>query len=880
MSEAKETGDKKTLSVSHGGRLGLKAGGGGGGVRQSVSGGRGSKTVQVEVRKKRGAKREGGPAEAAPAAEVVRETLKKSQAAQPKREQPKREEPRRPVDQTRGRMVLPRLTDEEKNARQQALVNAKARESERARQEEIEARRRALEEERMRTEREDQARAIAEEEAKRVAEAAAVKKAEEEAKAKAEADEERARQAEVEAAKRASAPAKVDSPAASPRSAPAETDARGKPRKGKVAAPAPARPARGKGNDRRRGGKLTISQALDGPGDRQKSLAATRRRREREKRVAEGGGEAAGRVVRDVVVPEVLTVGELANRMAVRGSEIVKSLFNMGVMATINQSIDADTAELIVEEFGHRIRRVSDADVEVAIAAPEDDDAVMVSRPPVVTIMGHVDHGKTSVLDALRKTDVVSREAGGITQHIGAYQITTAGGQKITFLDTPGHAAFTSMRARGAKVTDIVILVVSADDSVMPQTVEAINHAKAAGVPIIIAINKMDKPDATPEKVKQDLLQHSIIVEEMGGEDLAVEISALKGTNLDKLVDTILLQAELLELKANPARAANGSVVEAQLEQGRGAVATVLLQGGTLRTGDIFVCGATWGRVRALIDDQGNRIKEALPAQPVEVLGFNGAPEAGDEFTVVEDEGKAREVAEFRARRTREQLATQAGRGTLEQMLSAIKEGLAAEVPILVKGDVQGSVEAIINSADKLSTDEVKARILHSGVGGITETDVTLAKSAGAVIFGFNARPNRQAREAAERDGVDIRYYNVIYELTDDLKAMMSGMLAPEAREITLGTAEVREVFNITKVGKIAGCLVIEGAVKKGAGYRQLRDGIVLHEGKIASLKHFKEDVAEVRQGSECGMSFANHQDIQEKDQIEVYQIEEIARSL
>lgn len=879
MSEAKETGDKKTLSVSQGGRLGLKSGGGAGGVRQSVSGGRGNKTVQVEVRRKRGAKRDG---DAAPAADVVRETLKKSQAEQPKREQPKREEPRRPVDQTRGRMVLPRLTDEEKTARQQALVNAKAREAERARQEEIEAKRRALEEARMRTEREEQAKAAAEEEARKQAEVDAARKAEEEVKAKAEADAERARQAKADAERRAAEPAEVASPDAAPRGAPGadEAESRGKPRKGKSSAPAPARPSRGKGGDRRRSGKLTISQALDGPGERQKSLAATRRRREREKRAAEGGGEAAGRVVRDVVVPEVLTVAELANRMAVRGSDVIKSLMNMGVMATINQSIDADTAELIVEEFGHRIRRVSDADVEVAIAAPRDDDAEMVARPAVVTVMGHVDHGKTSVLDALRKTDVVRGEAGGITQHIGAYQITTDGGQKVTFLDTPGHAAFTSMRARGAKVTDIVVLVVSADDSVMPQTVEAINHAKAANVPIIIAINKMDKPDAMPEKVKQDLLQHSIIVEEMGGEDLAVEISALKGTNLDKLVDTILLQAELLELKANPNRAANGTVVEAQLEQGRGAVATVLLQGGTLRTGDIFVCGATWGRVRALIDDQGNRIDEALPAQPVEVLGFQGAPEAGDEFTVVDDEGRAREVAEFRARRTREQLATQAGRGTLEQMLSAIKEGQAAEVPILIKGDVHGSVEAIINSAEKLSTNEVKARILHAGVGGITETDVTLAKSAGAVIFGFNARPNRQAREAAERDGVDIRYYNVIYELTDDLKAMMSGMLAPEAREITLGTAEVREVFNITKVGKIAGCLVIEGVVRKGAGYRQLRDGIVLHEGKIATLKHFKEDVAEVRQGSECGMSFANHQDIQQKDQIEVYHIEEIARSL
>ncbi|MEC9346237.1 MAG: translation initiation factor IF-2 [Pseudomonadota bacterium] len=923
MTETKQTGDKKTLSVSRGsGRIELKVRDGG--SRSNVGSGRGAKTVQVEVRKKRspGARRED-----APATEVVREQLTPQQRdarrdrpaadrpAPPRDQQqqkPRRDEQKRPVDQTRGRIVLPRLTDEEKSARQQALFNAKALEAEKARQAELDAKRRALEEERRKREEAEQARIAAEEEAKRKAEDDARLKVEEEARRRQEME---ARKAEAQAARseapkadadgargeRPAAPADrggVSRPAGARPGLPAaragdepdaeegDSDARARKGGGRGGAPAPVPakvPSRTKpGGDRRRGGKLTISQALDDSGgERQKSLAALRRRQQRAHRSSsQGGADAAGRVVRDVIVPEALTVGELANRMAVRGGEVVKALMKMGVMATINQVIDADTAELVVEEFGHRIRRVAESDVETAIAVSVDEAGDTQSRPAVVTVMGHVDHGKTSVLDALRHADVVSREAGGITQHIGAYQITTDGGQRITFIDTPGHAAFTSMRARGARVTDLVVLVVAADDSVMPQTVEAINHAKAAGVPIIVACNKIDKPGARPEKVKQDLLQHGIVVEDMGGEVLCVDISALKGTNLDKLLDAILLQAELLELKANPDRSANGTVIEAKLEQGRGAVATVLIQGGTLKIGDIFVCGATWGRVRALINDQGERIEAAGPSLPIEVLGFQDAPEAGDEFVVVETEGKAREVADFRARRTRDQIAAAGARGTLEQMLSAIKEGQAAEVPIIVKGDVQGSVEAIVTAADKLSTSEVKARVLHAGVGGITETDVTLAKSTGAVIFGFNARPNRQAREAAERDGVDIRYYNIIYQLTDELKAMMSGKLDPEIREKHLGEAEVRMVFQITKVGKVAGCLVQEGVVRRNALFRQTRDGIVLHEGKIATLKHFKEDVSEARAGTECGMSFANHQDIQEGDLIEVFEQEKVARSL
>lgn len=876
MTDQKQSGEKKTLSVGRtGGRLDLGKRAEGGGVRPA-GGSRGARNVQVEVKKKRGQRRDGDrPAAAgdAPAAKPdIAKLVKSNRAAAPAAPEaaPQRRDGQARLEEKKDRTVLKRLTDEEKNARLKALKSAQSEAAGRRARADEDARRLADAEAKRKAEEEAKRKAEADEIARRAAEEAAQIKAAEEAKQKA-AEEEARRKAIIEKAQ-ASSPVRAAAEGVEP-----EED---KTKRGRPATPArPGNKGKPSGN-RRRSGKLTISQALD-DNERQRSLAAMRRRASREKRESRGGGqESTAAIVREVVVPEALTVGELANRMAVRGGEVIKAMMKMGVMATINQTIDADTAELVIEEFGHKIRRVADSDVEDAIAPPQDDGGNQQPRPPVVTVMGHVDHGKTSVLDALRHADVVRGEAGGITQHIGAYQIQTESGQKITFIDTPGHAAFTSMRARGAKVTDIVVLVVAADDSVMPQTIEAINHAQAAEVPIIIAINKMDKPEANPDRVKQDLLQHNIIVEEMGGEQIAVPISALKGDGLDNLVETITLQSEILELTANADRNANGTVIEAQLEQGRGAVATVLIQGGTLRVGDIFVSGATWGRVRAIVDEHGNRLKEALPSRPVEVLGYQDAPSAGDDFTVVDSEARAREVAEFRSRRDKDALATSGGRGTLEQMLSAIKEGKAAEVPILVKGDVQGSVEAIVAAANKLSTDEVKARILHAGVGGITESDVTLAKSAGAIIMGFNARPNKQAREAAERDGVDIRYYNVIYELTDQLRDMMSGELAPEAKEINLGTAEVREVFNITKVGKIAGCLVVDGTVKRGAYYRQLRDGIVLHEGTIATLKHFKADVPEVRQGSECGMSFANHQDIQEKDQIEVYEIQEIARTL
>jgi translation initiation factor IF-2 len=548
-------------------------------------------------------------------------------------------------------------------------------------------------------------------------------------------------------------------------------------------------------------------------------------------------------------------------------------------MHTINDIIDADTAQLIAEELGHSVRRVSESDVEEGLLGAEDADEHLVPRAPVVTIMGHVDHGKTSLLDALRKTDVVAGEAGGITQHIGAYQVETESGS-ITFIDTPGHEAFTSMRARGAKVTDIVVLVVAADDGVMPQTVEAINHARAAGVPIIVAINKIDKQQANPTRVRTDLLSHEIVVESMGGDTLEVEVSATKGTNLDKLLDAILLQSEVLALKANPDRAAAGIVIEAQLDRGRGPVATVLVQNGTLRLGDIFVAGSAWGRVRALIDDKGGQIAAAGPSVPVEVLGLNGAPEAGDPFVVVESESRAREITEYRDRKRRETRGTAVARSSLEQMMSQLKEGARKEVPVLVKADVQGSAEAIVQAAEKLSTDEVAARVIHYGVGAISESDVSLAQASGAVVLGFNVRANQQARDAAERSGIEIRYYNIIYDLVDDLKAVMSGLLAPSMRETFLGNAQILEVFNITKVGKVAGCRVTEGTVQRGARVRLIRDNVVVHEGTLSTLKRFKDEVREVQAGQECGMAFENYQDMRVGDVIECFRVEAVKRTL
>ncbi len=632
--------------------------------------------------------------------------------------------------------------------------------------------------------------------------------------------------------------------------------------------------------NKRERGKLTINNALDEQ-QRERSLASLKRKREREKLKAMGIQQPRDKIVREVTIPEAITIQELSNRMTERGVDVIRFLMKEGAMHKITDVIDADTAELIVTEFGHTPKRVSEADVETGFIGEKDAEDAQKPRAPVVTIMGHVDHGKTSLLDAIRKTNVVSGEAGGITQHIGAYQVTTPSGAKVTFIDTPGHAAFTAMRARGAKVTDIVVLVVAADDGVMPQTAEAINHAKAANVPIIVAINKIDKPAADPKRVQTDLLSHEIVVESMGGETLEVPVSALKGTNLDKLLETIHLQAEVLDLKANPDRSAEGIVIEAKLERGRGPVGTVLVQRGTLRLGDIVVAGTAWGRVRALIDDQGKNVDAAGPSFPVEVLGFDSAPEAGDQIAVVENEARAREITDYRIRKRRETLGSAGTPRTLEQMMQTLKDSAGKkDFTLLIKGDVQGSVEAIQGALKKLGTDEVEARVVHSGVGGITESDVALAGASKAVVVGFNVRANAQAKQAADAQGIEIRYYSIIYDLVDDVKAAMSGLLAPTVRENFLGYATIKQVFNISKQGKVAGCLVTEGKVERGAKVRLLRDKVVIHEGTLSILKRFKDDVKEVPAGQECGMAFANYQDIREGDEIECFQVETIQRSL
>lgn len=647
---------------------------------------------------------------------------------------------------------------------------------------------------------------------------------------------------------------------------------------------APKAPTKSVGD--RRGGRMTVTQALnrDFERDRGMSMAAQRRAREKARMAAQGPKEPAQKVFREVIVPEVITVAELANRMTEPTGEVVKALMKLGAMATVTQSIDADTAELVIEEFGHKIKRVTDADVEEGLGGIEDAPEDLQSRPPVVTIMGHVDHGKTSLLDALRQTNVVSGEAGGITQHIGAYQVGMDSGEKITFLDTPGHAAFTEMRARGANVTDICVIVVSAEDSVMPQTIEAINHAKAANVPIIIAVNKIDLPAADPMKVKTELLQYEVVVEDLSGDVQCVEVSAKQKTNLNKLEEAILLQAEVLELKANPNRPAHGVVVESKLEKGRGPVATVLVQNGTLRVGDVFVAGAEFGKVRALIDDQGKNVSEAIPGQPVEVLGLNGAPDAGDIVNVTPDDGKAREISEYRQRKRRETAAVAAvmGRTTIDDLLAAREAGEKTALPVIVKGDVHGSVEAILGSFNKMveENEDIAVQALHTGVGGITESDVKLARASGGIIIGFNVRANAQARDLATREGVDIRYYNVIYDVIDDAKAILSGMLSPSKREEYIGNATILQVFNITKVGKVAGCMVDMGVVKRGAGVRLLRDDVVIHEGKLKTLQRFKDEVKEVKEGTECGMAFENYDDIKEGDVIECFEVIEEARTV
>src|SRR5690606_29052831 len=714
------------------------------------------------------------------------------------------------------------------------------------------------EEERRRREREESARRQAEEEARLKAEAEARKRAEEEARRRAPVVE-TAPEPEIEDVEE-------------------EERGRGGPKRGSPKVEAPARPAKPRTDERRRG-KLTLNSALSDEETRARSLSPMRRRQEKFKRAMHQ--EPREKVSREVVLPETITIQELASRMAERAVDVVKYFMKQGQMMKPGDVIDADTAELVAVEFDHTVKRVSESDVEEGLFNIQDKPEDMRPRPPVVTIMGHVDHGKTSLLDAIRKANVVAGEAGGITQHIGAYQVEQ-NGQKITFIDTPGHAAFTAMRARGAQATDIAVLVVAADDSVMPQTLEAINHAKAAGVPSIVAINKIDKPQANPQKVRTELLQHEVFVESMGGEVLDVEVSAIKGTNLDKLLEAILLQAELLDLKANPNRTAEGVVIEAKLDKGRRSVATVLVQNGTLKTGDILVAGNERGRVRALVNDRAEQVKEAGPATPAEVLGLQGTPQAGDRFAVVENEARAREISEYRQRKAREKaVARQAGqRGSLEQMMSQLQTSGRKEFPLIVKGDVQGSVEAIVNALKTLSTDEVYARVVHSGAGAITETDVSLAETSNAAIIGFNVRANKQARDAAEQAGIEIRYYNVIYDLVDDIKAAMSGLLSPERRETFLGNAEILEVFNVSKVGKVAGCRVTEGKVERGAGVRLIRDNVVIHEGKLKTLKRFKDEVAEVPAGQECGMAFENYEDIRQGDVIEAYRVEMVTRTL
>jgi translation initiation factor IF-2 len=859
--------EKKPLTLSRPGKLELKKTVETGQIRQSFSHGR-TKAVTVEVRKKRTfAPGEGGNmAEVKPGFKEMAAAAEAQLAPAPVAPEPRAPEPPRPATPG-GRL----LTEDERAVRARALQGALSAAEIARREAEENARLKAA----------DDARRKIEDDARKAEETRLA------AEAVFRGDPAPApTPAPVEAKPVAAAPAagaakpKLVAPAAKVIEPEEEDD--GKKRGGPGAKPAPRRPGLTPAKDvNRNRGKLTISRALDdNAGDRMRSLASVRRAREREKRLMQGSGQAVEKFARDVVIPEVLTVQELSNRMAERSTDVIKALMRMGVMATINQSIDADTAELVVAEFGHKAKRVSAADVEQGLKGEIDIDEAMESRPPVVTVMGHVDHGKTSLLDALRKTDVAAHEAGGITQHIGAYQVHMKSGAAITFLDTPGHEAFTAMRARGAQATDIVVLVVAADDGIMPQTIEAIHHAKAAGVPIVVAINKIDKPDANPGRVRQELLQHEIVVEDMGGDVMAVEVSAKSGENLEKLEEAILLQAEVLELRANPNRPAEGVVIEAKMERGRGSVATVLVQRGTLKLGDIFVAGSEWGRVRALIDDHGKKVKSGGPSAPIEVLGLNGTPSAGDDFSVVDNEQRAREVTEFRQRRARDVRTSVSSRGTVEQMLSAIAAGAAKELFVVIKGDVQGSVEAIVGSLEKLNTSEVAVRVLHSAVGGINESDITLARASNAIIIGFNVRANPQARDLAKRDGLEIRYYSIIYDLTNDIKAGLSGMLSPTRRENFLGNATIREVFNITKTGKVAGCMVTEGTVKRGAKVRLLRDNVVIHEGMLKTLRRFKDEVREVKEGYECGMAFENYTDIQAKDVIECFEIEEVARTL
>jgi translation initiation factor IF-2 len=868
MSDIKSS-DDKTLSVNTKKTLTLKRPGlEQGTVRQNFSHGR-TKSVVVET-KKRKFSLPGEKAEPAPVAPVLKPRVQPSpapasaatspapaQVAAPSAPSP---QPKSPAGD-RATIVLNELSRDEMEARRRALEEAKVREVEDRKRAVEESQRRVEEDERRQREREESARRQAEEEARVKAEAEARRRAEEEARRRAPAR-----------AEAASAVEEADDESRGGRGPVVKRGLRPE------AAPRPARPARGE--EARRRGKLTLNSALsDEEAARGRSLSSMRRRQEKFKRAMHQ--EPREKISREVVLPETITIQELAGRMAERAVDVVKFFMKQGQIMKPGDVIDADTAELVASEFGHTVKRVAESDVEEGLFQVSDSEESLEQRPPVVTIMGHVDHGKTSLLDAIRHANVQGGEAGGITQHIGAYQVEH-NGQKITFIDTPGHAAFTQMRARGAQSTDIAVLVVAADDGVMPQTIESINHARAAGVPIIVAINKIDKPDAKPERVRTELLRHEIVVESMGGETLEVEVSAVKGTNLDKLLEAILLQAEILDLKADPGRTSEGVVIEAKLDRGRGPVATILIQTGTLLPGDILVAGNEWGRVRAIVNDRGEQIDEAGPSMPVEVLGLQGTPQAGDRFGIAESEARAREISEYRQRVAREKaVARQAGqRGSLEQMMSQLQTSGLKEFPLVIKGDVQGSIEAIISALDKLGTDEVRARIVHAGAGAITESDVSLAETSDAAIIGFNVRANKQARDAAEKAGIEIRYYNIIYNLVDDVKAAMSGLLSPERRETFLGNAEILEVFNITKVGKVAGCRVTDGKVERGAGVRLIRDNVVIHEGKLKTLKRFKDEVAEVPAGQECGMAFENYEDIRQGDVIECYRVEMVTRTL
>ncbi len=888
MTDTNNSGDKSPQGAKP--TLHLKRPVDQGTVRQSFSHGR---TKVVVVEKKR---RVLGPGEAAAPIALASKPAPVAAAPAPAPAAPVAPRaptpaPRAPTPPPRTGVVLQTLTEEERSSRARALNEARVREEEDRRRQETDAAARREREAREKIEREAAEGRKREEDQRRQAEASFKRAAEDEA---------RRRLAGGEPAPAPAAGAAVRRPPVSvphipvaprpqaegeaPRPAPVAA-APVTPRRvlspvipQKVMTPA-ARPARGAAPRER--GRLTVTTATSAEDERTRSVAAFRRRTQRLK--GHSQSDAREKITREIVIPEMITIQELANRMSERAVDVIKVLMRQGKMVTLTDSLDADTAQIIAEDMGHTVRRVADSDVEEGLFESPEELGAPQPRPPVVTIMGHVDHGKTSLLDAIRNERVVDGEAGGITQHIGAYQVTAPGGAKITFIDTPGHAAFTAMRARGAKVTDIVVLVVAADDGVMPQTIEAIKHAKAANAPIIVAINKIDKPEANAQRVQQELLQYDVQTEEFGGDTLAVPVSALKRTNLDKLLEAIALQAELLDLASDPDRNAEGTVIEARLDRGRGPVATVLVQRGTLKVGTIVVAGAQWGRVRAMLDDKGGNISVAPPSTPVEVLGFQGAPEAGDRVAAVENEARAREITEYRDRQRREKVAARgvgAARASLSDMLTNLKVTGRKEMPIIVKGDVQGSVEAITTALEALGNEEVGARVIHGGVGGITESDVTLAIASKAVLIGFNTRAHREARDMAEQNGVEIRYYNIIYNLVDDLKAAMSGMLPPTLRETMLGNATILEIFSISKIGQVAGCRVTEGVVQRGAHVRLIRDSVVVHEGKLSTLKRFKDEVPIVQAGQECGMAFERYEDMRKGDVIECYNVEEIRRTL